>query len=41
MEIPGKEVSKADRADIAKLEEKIAAGEARLKEINDLFTTKL
>jgi CheY-like chemotaxis protein len=41
MEIPGKEVSEADRADIAKLEEKIAAGEARLKEINDLFTTKL
>jgi len=41
MEIPGKEVSEADRADIAKLEEKIAAGEARLKEINDLFTTML
>jgi len=41
MEIQGKEVSEADRADIAKLEEKIAAGEARLKEINDLFTTKL
>jgi two-component system, OmpR family, response regulator len=41
LEIPGKQVSDADRADIAKLEEKIAASEVRLKEINDMFTTKL
>jgi CheY-like chemotaxis protein len=41
MDVPGKEATESDRAAIAKLEEKIAAGEARLKEINDMFTTRL
>jgi two-component system OmpR family response regulator len=41
MVIKGKEVNETDRADIAKLEEKIASSEARLKEINDLFTSNL
>ena len=41
MEIPGKEVLESDRAAIGKLEEKISAGEARIKEINAQFTSKL
>jgi two-component system, OmpR family, response regulator len=41
MEIPGKEVLESDRAAIGKLEEKISASEARIKEINAQFTSKL
>ena len=41
MEVAGKEVHQSDRTAIAKLEEKISASEARLKEINDQFTSKL
>jgi two-component system OmpR family response regulator len=40
MEIAGKEIPVSDRAAIAKLEEKISANEARLKQINDQFTSK-
>jgi two-component system OmpR family response regulator len=41
METPGKEISEADRSAIMKLEEKIATGEIRLKEINELFTSNI
>jgi hypothetical protein len=41
MGIPGKEVLESDRAAIGKLEEKIRASEARIKEINAQFTSKL
>jgi two-component system OmpR family response regulator len=41
MEIPGKEVLESDRAAIGKLEEKISTSEARIKEINAQFTSKL
>jgi DNA-binding response OmpR family regulator len=41
MEIAGKEVLESDRAAIGKLEEKISASEARIKEINAQFTSKL
>jgi CheY-like chemotaxis protein len=40
MEIAGKEVFPSDRAAIAKLEEKIIASEARLKQINEQFSGK-
>jgi two-component system OmpR family response regulator len=40
MEVAGREVPPSDRTAIAKLEEKIRTGEARLKEINDQFTGK-
>jgi CheY-like chemotaxis protein len=41
METPGKDVSESDRAAIENLEEKIKKSEARLKEINEQFTSKL
>ena len=40
IEVAGREVPPSDRTAIAKLEEKIHTGEARLKEINDQFTGK-
>jgi len=40
METAGKEVFPSDRAAIAKLEEKIIASEARLKQINEQFSAK-
>jgi response regulator RpfG family c-di-GMP phosphodiesterase len=41
MDVPGKEVAESDRAAIAKLEEKVGLSEARLKAINDQFTSNL
>jgi two-component system OmpR family response regulator len=40
IEVAGREIPPSDRTAIAKLEEKIRTGEARLKEINDQFTGK-
>ncbi len=40
MEVAGRDVPPSDRTAIAKLEEKISASEARLKEINDQFADK-
>jgi CheY-like chemotaxis protein len=40
MEVAGRDVPPSDRTAIAKLEEKISASEARLKEINDQFAGK-
>jgi len=41
MDVQGKTVTEDDRAAILLLEEKIRAAEARLKQINDLFTNNL
>jgi hypothetical protein len=41
MDVPGKEVAESDRAAITKLEEKVNLSEARLKAINDQFTSNL
>lgn len=41
MDVPGKEVAESDRAAIARLEEKIGLNEARLKAINEQFTSNL
>jgi len=41
MDVPGKEVAESDRAAITKLEEKVGLSEARLKEINNQFTSNL
>jgi two-component system OmpR family response regulator len=41
MDVSGKEVAESDRAAITKLEEKVGLSEARLKAINEQFTSNL
>jgi two-component system OmpR family response regulator len=40
MDIPGRDIAESDRLALTALEEKIRTSEARLKEINDQFTTR-